>query len=340
MTGGATWGEADKGVFEAQDGDLCLLPEMVAILARLAAEDADAGDPTLMTPEEGRAQAERANVRWNREMPALFSETAFEVAGSAGSAIACRLMTPSADADGLIVFVHGGGWAFCSMATHEHAARVLAIAANAHVLTFDYRLAPEHPYPAGLDDCAAIWNAVLEGQGALAGITGPRALAGDSAGANLALALMLRQIAEGDVLPDTGLLFYGVYDDDFQSRSYIDCAEGPGLTRAKMMRYWDFYTPDKSLRKSPFISPLKANDAALLKLPPLYLNAAAIDPLRSDTARLAGRLSALGRRDQYTLYPGVVHGFMQMNPVLAEARTAAEEAASAFLEVAGKMKTT
>ncbi|WP_024706895.1 alpha/beta hydrolase [Martelella sp. AD-3] len=340
MIGGSAREDIGGDRFEARARDRLLSPEMEAILARLAEEDAALGDPTLMKPRDGRAQAEAVNARWNRDMPALFAASDFAIEGPDGNAVACRLMTPSGDAHGLIVFVHGGGWAFCSMATHEHAARRLAIAANAHVLTFNYRLAPEHPYPAGLDDCAAVWNAVLEGHGPLAGLGRPRALSGDSAGANLALALMLRQIDEGAALPDAGLLFYGVYDDDFASRSYIDSAEGPGLTRAKMMRYWDFYTPDTSVRKSPFVSPLKADDAALLKLPPLYLNAAAIDPLHSDTADLARRLEALGRRDTYRLYPGVVHGFMQMNPVLAEARTAAEEAAGAFLEVAGKMKTT
>nr|WP_272211372.1 alpha/beta hydrolase [Marinicella sp. W31]MDC2877264.1 alpha/beta hydrolase [Marinicella sp. W31] len=263
-------------------------------------------------------------------MPPLVSAVNFEVDGAAGNAIACRLITPSKDAHGLIVFVHGGGWAFCSRGTHEHAARVLAVAANAHILTFDYRLAPEHPYPAGLDDCAAVWNAVLVGEGPLRELEGPRAIAGDSAGANLALALMLRLIEAGATLPDAGLLFYGVYDDNFQSRSYVDCADGPGLTRAKMMRYWDLYTPDKSDRESPFVSPLKAEDAALLKLPPLYLNAAAIDPLRSDTANFVHRLSVLGRHDRYRLFPGVVHGFMQMNSVLAEARTAARRRPTPF----------
>ncbi len=96
----------------------------------------------------------------------------------------------------------------------------------------DFRLAPEHPYPQGLEDCLAAWPAFA------AVFPGRRlAMAGDSAGANLAVATMLRLQAQVAPAPDVGLLFYGVYDDDFESPSYRQHAEGPGLTRAKMRRY-------------------------------------------------------------------------------------------------------
>jgi acetyl esterase len=214
------------------------------------------------------------------------------------------------------------------MQTHERAARLLAIEARAPVVTFDFRLAPEHPYPEGLEDCLAAWHS-------FGSIFPDRrlAMAGDSAGANLAVAAMLRLQTERGRAPDAGLLFYGVYDDDFDSPSYRLHADGPGLTRAKMRRYWDWYQPVRARRSDPLVSPLKASDQALSALPPLYLNAAGIDPLRSDSERFHARLSSLGRRDSLRIFGGVVHGFMQMSSVLADALTATKEAGEAFRKV-------
>jgi acetyl esterase len=297
---------------------------MQAILERLAVEDAGLSDPTRLPPAQGRAQAEAGNARWNVDLPGMAETHAVALSGPAGD-IACRILTPPGDVRGTILFVHGGGWAFCSMATHERCARVLAIAARATVVMCDYRLAPEHPFPAGLDDCRAVWQALAARQGPFADLSGPLALSGDSAGANLALALML----EDGPQPDCGLLFYGVYGADFETPSYIDCADGPGLTRDKMRRYWDWYAP-QAQRADPRAAPLTATEAALAALSPLYLNAAEIDPLRSDTERLFQRLSALGRRDTFRLHGGVVHGFLQMTHALAEARLALADAGAAF----------
>lgn len=301
--------------------------EMQVILDRLAAEDAGLPDPTLLPADKGRAQAAAGNLRWNADLPELALEHNVSVSGPGGE-IACRILMPQGAARGTILFIHGGGWAFCSMATHERCARVLAQEAEATVVLCDYRLAPECPYPAGLEDCRAVWKALAAGQGPFAELSGPFALSGDSAGANLALALMLEDAPR----PDCGLLFYGVYGADFETPSYIDCADGPGLSRDKMRRYWDWYTPE-STRRDPLVAPLAAEDAALASLPPLYLNAAEIDPLRSDSERMYHRLSALGRRDRFRLHGGVVHGFMQMTIALEEARKALADAGAAFRDL-------
>jgi len=297
-------------------------PQMHAVLERLLVEDAGLPDPTTLPAAEGRALAERTNRRWNVDLPAMAE--ARDVGLAPG--IAGRVLVPANDTgEGAILYIHGGGWAFCSMRTHERAARLLAVAAGAPVVTFDHHSAPEHPYPEGLDDCVAAWQA-------LASIFPNRRLgvAGDSSGANLAVAAMLRLQAEGGPAPATGLLFYGVYDDDFDSPSYRLYAEGPGLTRAKMQRYWNWYQPARARRTDPLISPLKAPDPALSALPPLYLIAAGLDPLRSDSERFHARLSALGRSDTLRIFEGVVHGFMQMSSVLSDALTATEEAGAAF----------
>ncbi|SEK27874.1 alpha/beta hydrolase [Pacificibacter marinus] len=298
--------------------------QMKTILDRLAVEDAGLPDPTLCPAHEGRKQAEAANLRWNVDLPDMERIEEVHVSGSQGD-IPCRILTPKGTPRGTILFIHGGGWAFCSMATHERCARVLAIEAQATVVMCDYRLAPEHPYPAGLDDCTAVWRALAQAQAPFSTIKGPFALSGDSAGANLAMGVML----DSGPKPDCGLLFYGVYDTDFASPSYIDAAQGPGLTRDKMCRYWDWYA-DAAQRLAPQVAPMRASDAALMALPQLYLNAAEIDPLRSDTERLFARLSKLGRKDRFHLHGGVVHGFLQMTTVLEEARLALGSAGAAF----------
>jgi acetyl esterase len=282
-----------------------LAPEMQAVLDRLMAEDGVQPDPTLLLPAEGRAKAEAANRRWNGPAPAMARELIVETPG------------------GRRAFVFGRGWAFCSAATHEGAARRLALATGAPVITFDYRLAPEHPYPAGLEDCLSFWE---EREHILFGRRW--SVSGDSAGANLALALMIRLKSRD--LPHCGLLFYGVFDADFESPSYRQVAEGPGLTRGKMQRYWDFYAPEDRRLSDPCLTPARASDEILAALPPLYLNAAEVDPLRSDSEALAARLHALGRKDPFDTVPGVVHGFMQMSIWLPQAEAAFDRAGEAF----------
>lgn len=298
--------------------------EMMTILNRLAIEDAGLVDPTLLAPKAGRAQAAASNERWNVNLPDMSRIEDVSIMGPAGD-IPCRILTPKGTSRGTILFVHGGGWAFCSKETHERCARLLAIEAQATVIIFDYRLAPENPYPAGLEDCRSVWTALAGKVNPFADLTGPFALSGDSAGANLAMALMLEEGPK----PDCALLFYGVYGADFDTNSYTDCANGPGLSRDKMMRYWDWYAPENQ-RGEPQVTPLSASDAALKALPRLYLNAAEIDPLRSDSQVMFARLSALGREDKFRLHGGVVHGFMQMTNVLEEARLAVADAGAAF----------
>lgn len=299
---------------------MTLAPEMRAVLDRLLAEDGIMPDPTLLAPAEGRALSEAVNRRWNTPHPAMRQELSIQTPDGRRA----QVFLPQTDAGHrAILYIHGGGWAFCSAATHEGAARQLADRTGAAVVTFDYRLAPEHPYPAGLNDCLAVWagrDAILQGR--------RWSVAGDSAGANLAVAMMI-QLNRQD-MPDCGLLFYGVYDADFETASYCEVAGGPGLTRAKMQRYWDYYAEPSIRLADPCLCPARAPDAVLAGLPPLYLNAAAIDPLRTDSERLAARLHALGRRDVFEIVPGVVHGFMQMSLWLPQSTDAYRRAGEAF----------
>lgn len=302
-----------------------LSDEMAALMARIAAEGMPQPDPTLLPPAEGRAQCDEANARWNVDLPDMAEVlTVWLDADEALGSARCRLrvFVPESAGTGLILFIHGGGFAFCSPETHERCARVLAVEAGMAVVVPDYRLAPEHPYPAGLNDTIAALRHVgtIAERCGLAG--GPVMVAGDSAGANLALAAILHEQSQGAPAPAGALLFYGTYDRDFETASYRQFAEGPGLTRAKMQRYWTMYAGDRPVAVDPLACPLQASDAALSRLPPLHLMAAGVDPLLSDTLSLQARLKSVGRTEAVTVVSGVTHGFLQNTIDLRAAREA------------------
>lgn len=314
-------------------------PTMQAILERLAREDGGQPDPTTCPPAEGRRQAARANLRWNTDLPSLGHVDDILFTGTGGHDIPARLYLPENAVPGLVVYVHGGGFAFCDIASHERAVRCLAIECATATLSVDYRLAPEHPYPCALEDCLEVVRSLDKVRSRHPATRGPLALAGDSAGANLALATLLALGRDGDdtvVGVEHAMLFYGVYGTDFDTPSYHLYEHGPGLTRAKMQRCLDWYAPPDVDRREPLLAPVLASDQALRRLPPLYLNAAEIDPLRSDTERLVERLRGLGRDDHLCVVEGVVHGFMQMSRELPAARRAIADAAAAFRLATGR----
>ncbi|WP_366657869.1 alpha/beta hydrolase [Fodinicurvata sp. EGI_FJ10296] len=303
-----------------------MTPEMAAIAARLAAEDAHLPDPTTLPPSVARKQIEGINTRWNTDLPAMAAVDRTTVPAADGTPAPVVIFTPPDAGPGAVIYIHGGGFAFCSPTTHERAMRCLAIECGMPVIGIRYALAPEAPFPAGLNDVAVAWQAIGSAPAHYGINGGPVGVAGDSAGANLALALMLQQIRSGGALPDFGLLFYGVYGCDFDTPSYRSRATGYGLTRQRMQQYWDWYCPDHERRNDPLATPLAAEDSDLRRLPPLYLNAAGLDPLLDDSLSLHARLTGIGREDPLVIHDGVIHGFMQMTHSLAEARDAFRQA--------------
>ncbi|MUO85314.1 alpha/beta hydrolase [Agrobacterium vitis] len=305
-----------------------LSAEMAALSVRVLAEDGPQPDPTLMSSAEGRAMVERSNMRWNQDLPALARRETIALGADAsiGSALhKLEVLVPENSLPGALIFVHGGGFCFCSTSTHERCARLLAIGSGMPVLMPEYRLAPEAPFPAGLQDVVAAMRNAFSATQNLGVTPGPLLISGDSAGANLALAALLHEQQAGKPDLAGALLFYGTYDCDFDTPSYLEFAEGFGLTRAKMQRYWSAYSGgghETALAATVLASPLKASDEALSRLPPLHLMAAGVDPLLSDTLRLEARLKAIGRSETTTIYPGVTHGFLQNSIDLEAAREA------------------
>lgn len=279
------------------------------------------------------------NALWNIDLPMVASVRRRNLPGdkAIGAADCKAIIYEPADAgDGVIFFVHGGGWAFMDLDTHERFMRQLCIDARTTLVGVHYRLAPENPYPAALKDVVSAFREVLLHRADHGLPDGPVIIAGDSAGGNLALAAMLHEIDAGRELPAGGLLFYGVFGADFETPSYQTYAEAPMLTKPIMQRLWDWYLPDAAQRSDPLAAPNLASDDQLRMLPPLFMAVAEIDPLASDSIELGRRLSALGRDDSIWIEQGVVHGFLQMTAVLEAARRTMREAGAAARRMIAK----
>jgi acetyl esterase len=227
-----------------------------------------------------------------------------------GGALRLRLYRPHGTGPfPLLVFFHGSGFVLCSLDTHDGMCRNLCAGAGCLVVSVDYRLAPEHKFPAGLDDClfATRWAAAHAGE--LGADPGHIAVAGDSAGATMAAVTALRVRDEGGPALCGQLLLYPVTDYYTPGTpSYEENAEGYGLTRDTMKWFWDHYLRDPSEGGHPHAAPLRAADVS--RLPPALIVTAEYDPLRDEGERYADRLRAAGVMAELTRYDGVNHGFM------------------------------
>lgn len=222
-----------------------------------------------------------------------------------------RLYDPGTPAPApTVVLIHGGGWVAGDVDTYDGFARQIAKRSGLRCLSIDYALAPEQPFPAALDDCiAAVRWAASEGAGL--GIDPARiALIGDSAGANLALAVCLALRDAGAALIRGAALAYGGYSLDFDAPSVRAYGNGQYfLSAADMARYRDDYLPDRADRENPLAVPILAD---LHDLPPLHIAVGEFDPLRNDSERLAERARAAGVDVEFRLWTGMVHGAISL----------------------------
>ena len=300
-------------------------PAQQIILERLRALPAI--DMKTVPIAEARANSEQAGEVW-RWSPYQLAKVHDLTVPGATNPMRARLYVPTAE-DNLpvVVFAHGGGWTQGSIDTHDSVMRNLAAKSGCAVLGFDYRLSPEHPFPAPMDDVLAALAFVESGGLGRARDARRIALAGDSAGANLALGALIARRDSGLPLPRTATLFYGCYGPVFDTDSHRRCGDGTYLlSTVNMQWYWRNFLGQLSPETAPpSCAPLNGD---LTGLPPLYLNAAALDPLRDDTVLLAGRLAAAGNRYRLDVFPGVVHGFLRFArelPVALDALDAAAE---------------
>jgi acetyl esterase len=236
--------------------------------------------------------------------------------------------TSASSALGLLVYYHGGGHVIGTLDTHDSACRFIATHAGVGVLSVDYRLAPEHPYPAAVDDSIAALAWASENAQALGFDPARIAVGGDSAGGNLAAVVALAAKAGDAPMPAFQLLIYPVCDYVEKRRSYETFAEGFLLTAAEMDWFRDHYLPDRDAAHEWRASPLQAPD--LSGLPPAYVLTAGFDPLRDEGEEYARALAAAGVPTALRRHDGLLHSFVNQTSLHRGAHDAMLEAAGAL----------
>ena len=245
-----------------------------------------------------------------------------------------RTYTPM-DASGpmpVVVYFHGGGWVIADLDTYEAGAKALALKTGAVVVSVAYRLAPENPYPAAHDDAFAAYRWVTQNAASMGGDPMNVALAGESAGGNLAVATAIRARDEGVMMPKAIISVYPIADGDVQSESYDRYANALPLNRGGMEWFFDNYTPNWRTQTYRYVDLLEAD---LSGLPPTTIINAQIDPLEAEGGDLADALEAAGVDTERRLYRGVTHEFFGMNAVLEQATAAQEFAAERLRDAFG-----
>ncbi len=228
---------------------------------------------------------------------------------------------------GVVLYFHGGGWVIGGLESHDETSRHLCSGSGHTVVSVDYRLAPETPYPGAVIDCfdATAW--VAENAAELDVDASRLAVAGDSAGGNLAAAVA--QMARDKRGPQIAfqLLIYPVTDANFDTPSYRENAEGYFLTRKSMQWFWNHYAPETARRSEPYAAPLLGD---LSGLPPALVQTAEYDPLRDEGEAYAAALETAGSAVRVTRYDGLIHGYFGMQGAVAAARRAMGEACAAL----------
>jgi acetyl esterase len=308
-----------------------LAPDIQALLwlDRLVYEDGLAeGSSVEQTRAERRLEA---RVVSPRAPIAMARVEAVELNGAAGP-LPSRLYVPFRPAESepppLLVYFHGGGWVIGDLDTHDNPCRFLAAYSGAAVLAVDYRLAPEHPFPAAAEDAPAAYSWALANAGAL-GVDPLRiGVGGDSAGANLAAVTALRARDEGWQQPAIQLLIYPVTECavELPSRRLFD--EGFILTRRDMDFFEEHYLPAGVDRSDRRVSVLRTEDLA--GLAPAYVAVAGFDPLRDEAEAFALRMREAGVQVALRRHPGLIHTFANLTAVSRSSRQAMFEAAGAL----------
>jgi len=305
-------------------------PTVRFLLEAIAAE----GNPPLesFSQVEARKVAEEAMKLVGGKMEPLRSIENLRILGPAGE-IPIRIYTPESPAPHpALLYFHGGGWVVCNLDTHDVVCSALAHRAGAVVIAVDYRLAPEHKFPAAVIDCyaATLWVA---SKAEKLGVDPKRiSVSGDSAGGNLAAVMSLKGRDENGPAIALQVMVYPVTDlSSFDTQSYQEFGEDHYLTKKEMEWFRDHYLRNMDDARNPHASPLLAKD--LTRLPPALIITAECDPLCDEGAAYAKRLSGAGVPVTYTCYPGMIHPFFSLSGVIPQAFDALQQVADAVARV-------
>jgi acetyl esterase len=282
--------------------------------------------------EEARAHARYESRVADRRPPIPMAEIRQVVVPGPAGPIASRLyiphLPPGDAAAPLLVYYHGGGFVIGDLDTHDGVCRLLAAAAGVRVLSVDYRLAPEHQFPAAVEDAWAAFEWVAANAAALGADPLRIGVGGDSAGGNLAAVVSRTAVEAGGARPAMQLLIYPVTDAAEDTRSRLLFGDGFILTKADMDEFEAAYLPEGADPTDQRISVLRCPD--LRNLPTAYVATAGFDPLRDEGEAYAMRMRECGVRVALRRHPGLVHSFANQTSVNATARGAMLEAAGAL----------
>lgn len=307
--------------------DITIDPIIAAMLAEMAEQNA----PALSSlPVDIARQAVKEMVVVE-EPTATHAIEMVDIEGPLGT-IPARLYRPEVDETlPVLVYYHGGGWVICDLDTHDEVCRRLANEARCVVVSVDYRMAPEHLFPAAVDDCYAALEWVAKNAAKLNVDASRLAVGGDSAGGNLATvaALKSRALSSPDIAFQ--LLIYPVTNmAEMNTQSYQDFAEGFQLARADMEWFGDTYLGENGDARHPHVSPLLADD--LSGLPKAYVATAGFDVLRDEGKAYADAMAAAGVDVDYACFTDQIHGFANM-------AGAVPSSTAALSAIANKLKT-
>jgi acetyl esterase len=249
-----------------------------------------------------------------------------------GGEIPVRIYTPKGEGPfPALVYYHGGGWVIGNLETVDVPCRLLANRANCVVVSVDYRLAPEHKFPAAADDSYAAAKWVVENAASIQVDVERVAIGGDSAGGNLAAVVALMARDKSEISLAYQMLVYPVTNHSYATESYTENADGYLLTKDSMVWFWNHYLRNEEDGKNPYASPLQAED--LSGLPPALVLTGEFDPLRDEGEAYAERLREAGVQVEAKRYDGMIHGYFWMPGVLEQGRQSIEHAAKALKQV-------
>jgi acetyl esterase len=300
-----------------------LHPQVATFLEQLARQKAHPFES--LTVETTRRAALLGSVR-GQIQPILDRIENRTILRDDGSELAIRIYYPEGNQPhGICLYFHGGGWVLNSIDTHDELVRHLTAASGCVFMNVEYRLAPEHKYPAAAEDAYTALCWASEHASEFGCDPSCIALAGDSAGGNLAAAACLMSRDRGGPKIAMQALIYPITDCDFERPSYRENGEGYFLTRREMIWYWNHYveTPEQMLE--PYASPLRA--PSLQGLPPTFILTAEFDPLRDEGEAFADALRAAGVKVVMHRYDGMIHAFFRRMQQFDRAHDAIQEVA-------------
>lgn len=289
-------------------------PEVIAILRELDPR----GGMAPFTAEQKRIAYRKGVSRAGTPEP-IHSVTDQMIPGPAGE-IKVRIYRPNERANlPIVVYLHGGGFISGDLETHDPQCRMLSNHIPAVVIGVEYRLAPEHPYPAAIEDCFAALQWAERNANSIGGSARRIAIAGDSAGGNLAAVMTLMSRDKGNNLRAQALV-YPMTDATLSSASLVENGFIPPFTVIDCVLAWQVYLTRNEDRRDPYISPLQA--ANLTGLPPTLIITSEFDILADEGEAYANRLREAGVHIEHEEFQGMVHGFFQWSGSVAAARLA------------------